>query len=142
MKKVEMYQYEKGDHVMVTHGYNKGKVGTVIRHPAATANVIYELAGHTYGEDSDDDDWDYDDDDYYGEYEDSQPKFLKYITKKEYEDALKNLKVMIVPGLPVGVRFQGTNLVIGDNVITATNAKALAEFITKNTTTPKKTRRS
>lgn len=135
MKKVQMVQYEPGDHIMVTHGYNKGKVGTVVRHPSATATVIYELAGHTYD--------DADEDDYYGDYEDSPTKFVKYITKAEYEEALKKLKVLTVPGLPVGVRFQGTNLIIGDNVITSTNAKKIAEFITKNTTTPKKkTRRS
>ena len=137
MKKVQMVQYDKGDHIMVTHGYNKGKVGTVVRHPSATSTVIYELAGHTYN-DADEDDYDYDDDDYYGDYEDSPSKYLKYITKTEYETALKELKVLTVPGLPVGVRFQGSNLIIGDNVITSTNAKKIAEFINDNTKGKKK----
>lgn len=133
MKKVQMELYEKGDHVMVTHGYNKGKVGTVVRHPSATSSVIYKLAGSTY--DDDEDDWDEDDDGYYGDYEDSLPKYLKYITKVEYETTLKKLKVLTVPGLPVGVRFQGTNLIIGDNVITPANAKLLSEFINEHTKT-------
>jgi hypothetical protein len=134
MKKVQMELYEKGDHIMVTHGYNKGKVGTVVRHPSATANVIYELAGSTY-DDADEDDYDDYDDDYYGDYEDSPAKFLKYITKAEYEATLKKLKILTVPGLPVGVRFQGTNLIIGDNVITTVNAKKIAEFINEHTKT-------
>lgn len=134
MKKVEMIQFEKGDHIMVTHGYNKGRVGTVVRHPSATSTVIYELAGNTY-DDADEDDYDSDDDDYYGEYEDSPIKYLKHISKSEYEATLKKLKVLTVPGLPVGVRFQGTNLIIGDNVITPTNAKQLADFINEHTKT-------
>jgi hypothetical protein len=134
MKKVQMELFEKGDHIMVTHGYNKGKVGTVVRHPSATSTVIYELAGSTY-DDADEDDYDYDDDDYYGDYEDSPAKYLKYITKAEYEATLKKLKVLTVPGLPVGVRFQGTNLIIGDNVITPVNAKKLVDFINEHTKT-------
>lgn len=129
-----MIQFEKGDHIMVTHGYNKGRVGTVVRHPSATSTVIYELAGNTY-DDADEDDYDSDDDDYYGEYEDSPIKYLKHISKSEYEATLKKLKVLTVPGLPVGVRFQGTNLIIGDNVITPTNAKQLADFINEHTKT-------
>lgn len=134
MKKVQMELYEPGDHVMVTHGYNKGKVGTVVRHPSATSTVIYELAGNTY-DGADEDDYDYDDDDYYGDYEDSPAKYLKYITKAEYEAMLKKLKVLTVPGLPVGVRFQGTNLIIGDNVITSVNAKKISDFIIEHTKT-------
>ncbi len=138
MKKIQMELYEKGDFVMVTTGYNKGKVGVVMNHPSITSNVIYALAGHTYAEDADEDDYDEYDDDYYGDYEDSPAKFLKHITKTEYEATIKKLKVLTVPGLPVGVRFQNNNLIIGDNVITKGNAKKIAEFIEENTKTKKK----
>lgn len=137
MKKVSMDLFEKGDHVMVTHGYNKGKVGTVLSHPSATSNVVYELAGTTYDENAEVGRFDWDGD-YTGDYEDSPPRFLKYLTKQEYEKTLKKLKVLTVPGLPVGIRFQGTNLIIGDNVITPSNAKLLSEFINKHTKTKRK----
>lgn len=134
MKTVQLALYEKGDHIMVTSGYNRGKVGTVLSHPKADGVVIYELAGVTY-RNADEDDYDSDDDDYYGDYESSSTRFVKYITKQEYEKIVKKLKVLEVPGLPVGVRFQGANLIIGDNVITPAHAKQLAEFITQNTKT-------
>ena len=135
MKKVSLDLFEKGDNILVTAGYNKGKVGTVIAHPSPTHNVVYELAGHTYedAESDPDDYYDEDDNDYYGDYEDSPVKYLKYITKAEYEATVKKLKVLTVPGLPVGVRFQHNNLIIGDNVITPVNAKKLAEFINEHT---------
>lgn len=123
--------FEQGDHILVTTGYNKGKVGTVIRHPNATANIIYELAGRNY-HNADADDYDEDHNDYYGEYEDSPARFLKYISKTEYEETLNKLKILEVPGLPVSVRFYGKNLIIGDNVITPANAKKIAEFIESN----------
>lgn len=123
--------FEPGDHIIVTTGYNKGKVGTVIRHPNVTANIIYELAGRNY-DNADPDDFDEDDNDYYGDYEDSPARFLKYITKAEYEATLKELKILEVPGLPVSVRFYGKNLIIGDNVITPANAKKISEFIESN----------
>lgn len=135
MKTIQLQLYEPGDHVLVTSGYNKGKVGTVISHPKATANVVYALAGVEYDTEDEDDDW-YDEDyneDYFGEYEDSQVRYLKHITKTEYETTLKKLKILTVPGLPVSIRIHGTNLIIGGNVVTAANAKKIAEFITENT---------
>jgi hypothetical protein len=135
MKKVQMEQYEPGDHVMVTNGYHKGKVGIVVSHKTPTASVEYKLAGVTYDEDSDDDDYWDDDDDYYGDYESSPIKFLKHISKQEYETTLKKLKILTVPGLPVSVKFYGKNLIIGDNVITPVNAKKLVEFINTHTKT-------
>lgn len=132
MKKVTMIQYEKGDYLRVKTGYNNGKVGIVTSHPSPTHRVAYMLAGVTY-DDADEDSWDEDDGDYYGDYEDSPTSYVEPITKAQYDDAVKKQKVLVVPGLPVGVRFQGKNLIIGDNVVTPTNAKKLAEFITKNT---------
>lgn len=137
MKKVQMELYEPGDHVMVTNGYNKGKVGTVMRHPSATSVVIYALAGSTY-EDASADDYDADDNYYDGDYEDSAVRFLKHISKEEYEATVKKLKVLTVPGLPVGIRFHGANLIIGHNVITPANAKKIAEFINTHTKTKRK----
>ncbi len=134
MKKIQVELYEPGDHIMVTNGYNKGKVGTVRSHLSTSHSVVYEIAGHSYDDDADDD-W-YEDDgdtDYSGDYEDSPSKYLKYITKEEYEATLKKLKILTVPGFPVSVKFYGKNLIIGDNVITPTNAKKLAEFIATNT---------
>lgn len=132
MKKVEYSLYEEGDHVMVTSGYNKGKVGIVVSHRDAMSNIIYKLAGKEYDEDSSADDWD-DDDGYYGDFEDSPVKYLKFITKTQYDTTVKKQKIIEIPGLPVGVKFYGSNLIIGDNVITPTNAKKLADFITDNT---------
>jgi ribosomal protein S4E len=134
MKKMQVELYEPGDHVMVTAGYNRGKVGTVIRHPSVTSQVIYILAGVEYDEDDDD----YDGDDYHGGYESTLPKFLKYITKAEYEQTIKEQKILLVPGLPVSIQYRRNQFLIGDNVVTPTNAKKIAEFINEHSKTKRK----
>lgn len=136
MKKVTQDLYEKGDHVIVTAGYNKGKIGIVENHRSPSSDVIYKLAGKEY--DDEDEDYDEEDDDYYGEYETSPTKFLKFITKTEYEKTLKDLKIIIVPGLPVSIQYRNKNFIIGDNVVTPANAKKLADFITEHSKTTKK----
>lgn len=128
MKKLTVELFEKGDYVLVTAGYNKGKAGVVVSHRRFDEDVEYRIAGKTY-----EDDEDYDDDDI--DSESSPTKFLKLITKTQYDTIIKKMKVISVPGLPVGVYFRGTDLVIGHNVITPTNAKMLADFILQNTKT-------
>lgn len=136
MKKVTIEQYEKGDCVKIISGYNRGKIGIVQSHRLKADRVSVAIAGHTYDDDADDY-WD-DDEDYMGDYTLLNSNSVKYITKQEYDRTLKSLKVINIPGLPVGVRFQGTNLIIGDNVITPANAKQLAEFINEHTKGKKK----
>lgn len=137
MKKVTLELFEAGDHLMVTSGYNKGKVGVVTNHSNATSHVYYRLAGKDYDEDNDNDDWD-DDEDYYGEDDHSDSKYLKFITKKEYEDTLIKLKILHVPGLPVAILYRNNSFIIGDNVVTPANAEKIAEFITANKPKAKK----
>jgi ribosomal protein S4E len=131
MKKVQSILFEKGDHVKVTSGYNKGKVGTVVRHASVEDSVEYQLFGKEYDTG---DDWD-------DESEESKSKFLEYITKAEYDKTLVDLKMLSVPGLAVSIQFKGKTLLIGDNVITEANAKKISEFINKHTTATKSRRK-
>jgi len=132
MKKITVELYEPGDHVLVLAGYNKGKVGTVLSHKGSTYPVVYRLAGVEYRNDDDDDD-DWDDEEYEGDYESSMSKFIKFVTVKEYEQIMKDLKILLVPGLPVSIQFRNKNFLIGDNVITPSNAKKIAAFINELT---------
>lgn len=140
MKKIQVELYEPGDHIMVLTGYNKGKVGTVVKHPNASSDVAYRLVGKQYDEEDEDDDYDWDEDDgsYSGEYDSSAPKYIRYITKKVYEETIRELKILQVAGLPVSIQYRNNSFIIGDNVVTAANAKKLATFITQNTKTTKK----
>lgn len=142
MKKISLDLYEAGDHVMVTSGYNKNRIGIVLKHPNPSSEVSYKIAGKEYNEDNEDDDWDYDDDgSYSGDFDSSPSKFLKFISKKEYEDSMKSQKILMVPGLPVAISFKNNNFIIGDNVVTPTNALKISEFILQNKPkTKKKTR--
>lgn len=124
MKKVQTILYEKGDYIRVLTGYSKGRVGTVVSHRAVENNVEYMITGKGY---------DNADDGYNDDYELSQSKHLEYLTKAEYDKILLDLKILNVPGLPVSIQYKGKSLIIGDNVITAANAKKIAEFINKHT---------
>lgn len=127
MKVVERMIYDRGDLVMITQGYNKGKVGTVIKHHILNNEV--DIALDVVGDLTEDD-------------EDNGIHFietsLKFINKKEYEAALKANNIIRVEGLPVNIQFKNKSFIIGDNVVTPANAKKLADFILEHNKPKKK----
>lgn len=127
MKVVQAQLFERGDHVQVIAGYNKGRVGQVIRHENYGEEVFYKIL-----------DKDYDDDDMDDEYEESPAKYLKFLSNSDYAAYLKKNNILIVEGLPVNIQYKNKSFIIGDNVVTSAEAKKLADFINQYTKPAKK----
>jgi len=130
MKKVERIIYDKGDHVMVLSGYNKGMVGIVSQHDKDDEEVFVQLANsetvksrrrNSYYDDDDDNDSCY-----------IKETNLKYITKEEYTKGLQDNKILRIEGCPCPFQIKGKTLLIGDNVVTLAEAAKIASFINDN----------
>lgn len=137
MKKVERVIYERGDHVEVTKGYNKGMVGVVHSHDTEDGDVQVVLANQAIKPKVRTSFWDDDD-----EMEDASNRFdegqIKYIAKEEYDAGVKKNNLIRIDGLNEPVQYKGGRFTIGDNPITTANAKKLAEFINKHAKTKAK----
>jgi len=136
MKKVERVVYDRGDHIEVTKGYNKGMVGIVVRHDLDDQEVYITLANQAIQPKRR---YSWDDDD---EEEDTSDCFtensIKFITKTDYEVGIKRNNLIRIDGLVEPIQFKGGNFIIGGNPITKANAKKLSEFITKHAKTKAK----
>lgn len=132
MKKVERVIYERGDHIEVTRGYNKGMVGVVTSHDVSEGEVQVLLANQaiktkrSYWDDDEDNSMDF------------SESSIKYITEKEYQDGVTKNNLIRIDGLNEPIQYKGGRFTIGDNPITTANAKKLAAFITKHAKTKAK----
>lgn len=136
MKKIERIIYERGDHVEVTKGYNKGMVGVVYTHDTDDAEVQVVLANQVIEPKTRSAFWDNDNmDDNSYTFNDTH---LKYISNEEYDAGIKKNNLIRIDGINEPIQYKGGRFTIGDNPITTANAKKLAEFINKHAKTRKK----
>lgn len=134
MKIVQRTVYERGDHVEITRGYNKGMVGVVVSHDQDDRELNVLLASQAikprrplyFSEDDNDNSMSF------------QEGAVKYITPDEYEAGVKANNLLRIEGLSEPIQYKKGRFTIGDNPITTASAKKLADFINKHAKTKAK----
>ena len=119
MKKVEGFLFEEGDHVLITHGHNKGMVGVVNYHDSLDDDVCYFIP--ELGDDEENYGW--------GADYSSPSKYLKYLTKAEAEKHNKTRPFLRVGTLDETIRIDGKFLKVGCQSISFADSNKIADFI-------------